>query len=225
MTQLLDGRLALTTPEGIRLHLTPAGPTARLLAWGIDLLLFCVVVWLLAVLNFSRLGSGLFMLALFLLYWGYPVVCEVLAGGATIGKRVVGLEVVQDGGLPVGWRASVLRNLLLVADFLPFFYAAGLASMLWDAHFRRLGDLAAGTLVVYRERAPQRPAPVDLAPLSLPFALPPAQQRCLLDLLERERALPLDRLEELGTIAEPLTGSTGAESLLRLRRMAAGLRQ
>jgi uncharacterized RDD family membrane protein YckC len=225
MTPLLDGQLALTTPEGVRLLLTPAGPVPRALAWTIDLFVFLGVVWGLALAlgPTGKLGSGIFLLALFLVYWGYPVLCEVYAGGATLGKRVLGLEVLQESGVPVGWRASLLRNLLLVADFLPIFYATGLVCMLWDVRFRRLGDLVAGTLVVYRERAPRRvPAP-EVPPLALPFPLSPAQQSALADLFAREASLPLERMDELADLAEPLTGRTGRASLERLRAMVAGL--
>jgi uncharacterized RDD family membrane protein YckC len=225
MTPLLDGQLALTTPEGVRLLLTPAGPAPRALAWVIDLCVFLAAVWLLAlVLSPSgKFGSGLFLLALFLVYWGYPVLCEVYGGGATLGKRALGLEVLRATGVPVDWRASMLRNLLLVADFLPIFYATGLACMLWDVRFRRLGDIVAGTLVVYRERAPRRvPAP-DVPPLPLPFPLTPVQQSALADLFAREASLPVERMDELAGLAEPLTGRTGRASLERLRAMVAGL--
>jgi hypothetical protein len=59
--------------------------------------------------------------------------------------------VVMDSGLPLTPGASVIRNLLRAADFLPFLYAAGAACMLLRADFKRLGDIAAGTLVVYAE--------------------------------------------------------------------------
>ncbi|TFW27691.1 RDD family protein [Massilia arenosa] len=224
MPELLDGRLSLTTPEGVRLHLVPAGPPVRALAWAVDFALFIGVVTLVSMfLASSRLGYGLYLILLFVTYWAYPVLCEVYAGGATVGKRVAGIEVVQDNGLPVRFRESALRNLLLVADFLPLMYATGLVAMLFDARFRRVGDLAAGTMVVYRDRKAVRGAAPDAAPVPLPFPLTPAQQRALADLFAREPRLPAERLEELGSIAEPLTGRTGMASLERLRGMAAGL--
>jgi uncharacterized RDD family membrane protein YckC len=228
MTFLLDGRLSLTTPEGVRLLMTPAGPAIRAYAWGIDFVIWLVgtglLSWLLmAVLGNSGLGGGVFLLLLFLGYWAYPVLCEVHLGGRTFGKRFAGLMVVRSDGLPVGWRDSILRNLLLVADFLPCMYASGLLCMLSDARFRRLGDLVAGTLVVYREPPPARRALPDTLPLPLPFPLTPEQQRALADLFAREARLAPDRMEELGDIAEPLTGRLGADSIARLRGMAAGL--
>ncbi|MCE3261222.1 MAG: hypothetical protein K0R43_301 [Pseudoduganella sp.] len=228
MKPLLDGRLALTTPEGVRLQLTPAGPAVRAYAWAID---FCAWTFgaatlaslLGAVLPSSKLFSGLSALLTFFAYWAYPVLCEVYCGGRTLGKYVVGLQVLRADGLPVRWRESVLRNLLLVADFLPMLYASGLVCMLCDVHFRRLGDIVAGTQVVYRDKPQPRGAVADAAPLPLPFPLTPEQQRALADLFARESRLPHGRMLELADIAEPLTGRQGEESLARLRGMAAGL--
>ena len=223
---MIDGRLSLTTPEGTRLLLTPAGPAARAWAWAIDVtvwfLFMMLAIWL---LRGPRVAQGVLAVVAFLSYWGYPVICEVYFQGQTLGKRALGLQVRRDNGLPVGWRESGLRNLLLVADFLPLAYATGLACMLYDRQFRRLGDIVAGTLVVYRDKTPPRPVPRAADPLPLPFPLTSAQQRALADLFERESGLPPARLEELGSIAEALTGRTGAASLELLRSYAAGLKQ
>jgi len=221
---VLDGRLSLTTPEGVRLLLTPAGPATRAWAWAIDLLLWLGVMWgAIALLAHSQMGNGVIGLLLFLTYWGYPVIGEVYFRGRTVGKQLLGIEVRRADGLPVGWRESALRNLLLVADFMPMFYLSGLLCMLCDSHMRRLGDLVAGTQVVYRERAPERPQARLAEPLPLPFPLTPAQQRTLIDLFEREAQLAPERVAELGTLAGALTGLEGAASVERLRAYAAGL--
>lgn len=221
---MLDGKLSLTTPEGVRLLLTPAGPATRAKAWLIDFLIWCVFAYvLILLLGKSKLGEGILLVLLFLVYWGYPVICEVYFGGRTIGKQMVGIEVLRADGLPVGWRESSLRNLLLVADFMPMMYATGLLCMLFDAQFRRLGDIVARTQVVYRDAPQKQITPMNIEPLPLPFPLSPEQQRMLIDLLEREKGLPPARLEELATLAEPLTGCTGKTSLGRLRAYVAGL--
>ena len=224
---MLDGRLSLTTPEGVRLLLTPAGPATRAWAWAIDFALWLGFLMALgiALKNGGKVSQGIYLALLFASYWGYPIVCEVYFGGRTVGKRALGIEVLRADGLPVGWRESALRNLLLVADFLPMFYLAGLVSMLYDSQFRRLGDIVAGTQVVYREKPPIRASASKAEPLPLPFPLSPEQQRTLADLFEREGHLPPGRLAELGSIAEELTGQTGDESLERMRRYAAGLMQ
>lgn len=223
---LLDGRIALTTPEGVRLLLTPAGPVARAWAWMIDLLIFLALLWVLAIaFGQSKMGNGIVSVGLFLLYWGYPIVCEVYFGGRSVGKRVFGLQVLRADGLPVGWRESSLRTLLLVADFLPMLYVSGLLCMLFDTQFRRLGDIVAGTQVVYYEKPAKRAEAPRVTPIPLPFPLTPDQQRTLTDLIERESRLPAARMVELGTIAEPITGLTGEASVERLRGFVAGLIQ
>ncbi len=223
---MLDGRLSLITPEGIRLLLTPAGPYLRAVAWLLDFFAWSTVAGLLyAIVPKGKLGEGLYMILLFVTYWGYPIISEVYFGGRTLGKRATGLEVVRADGLPVGWRESSLRSLLMVADFLPMFYACGLVSMMLDTKFRRIGDIVAGTIVIHREKAPARLPAVAGQPLAPPFPLNADQQRTLADLFEREPGLPIERLAELGTIAEPLTGCTGADSVETMRGYVAGFTQ
>lgn len=223
---MLDGRLSLITPEGVRLLLTPAGPYLRSLAWMLDFFIWSTAASLvIAILPSGKLGQGLGAIIMFITYWGYPIISEVYFGGRTMGKRALGLEVVRADGLPVGWRESTLRNVLLVADFLPMFYVSGLICMMLDVKFRRIGDIVAGTIVVHREPKPVRNRPLQAAPLAPPFPLNADQQRTLADLFERERSLPVERLAELGTIAEPLTGKTGAESVETMRGYVAGFTQ
>lgn len=223
---LLDGRLSLTTPEGVRLLLTPAGPFLRAGAWAIDFVLWAALLaGLFSVAPSSKFVKGIVLILIFVSFWGYPVLCEVYFKGQTLGKRALGLEVVRADGLPVGWRESTLRNLLLVADFLPMVYITGLLSMMLDTRFRRIGDIVAGTLVVHKDPKAAQPSTPTAAPQALPFALSADQQRTLTDLFEREARLPTERMAELGTIAEPLTGLTGQASVERMRGYVAGFTQ
>lgn len=165
----LDTVRAAETPEGLALVLRPAGAPARVLAFGIDLVLRIVIVVVAAMLlsRFKGFGAGIFYLLVFSIEWLYPVLWELLPGSASPGKRAMGLRVVMDDGLPVTVAASVVRNLLRTADFLPGLFFAGLVSMLVRSDFKRLGDLAAGTLVVHQEvlrRAAALPAAEPMAP-------------------------------------------------------------
>jgi uncharacterized RDD family membrane protein YckC len=81
--------------------------------------------------------------------WAYPTVFELAWHGQTPGKRALGLRVVRQDGGAIGLPASVVRNLLRVADLLPGFGGLGIVVCLLDSHGRRIGDLAAGTLVVH----------------------------------------------------------------------------
>ena len=141
------------TPEGIALALRPAGIVARGQAWLIDLLIRMGLFFVLAMVTAALGGVGVafLLISYFLLEWFYPVAFELGRSGATPGKRVMGLQVVMDSGLPVTPGASIVRNLLRAADFLPFLYAGGAVASLLRSDFKRLGDMAAGTLVVYNE--------------------------------------------------------------------------
>jgi len=93
--------------------------------------------------------------------WSYFVVLDMLTGGRSLGKRVAGLRVVRDGGLPITFRASAVRNILRIVDYLPTTYLVGLVSMVVSPEGKRLGDLAAGTLVVRLDRPSPAPPLLD----------------------------------------------------------------
>ena len=92
-------------------------------------------------------------MAYFVLTWGYGAFCEGVFNGQTVGKRVMGIRVVSERGVPISGAQAILRNLVGAVDGLfPFFYQTALASMILSRKFQRLGDLAAGTMVVIEER-------------------------------------------------------------------------
>jgi uncharacterized RDD family membrane protein YckC len=222
---MLDTLHPVQTPEGVDLNLRAAGPVPRALAWGVDALLRAALLAAagLGLVAFGAAGMGVLFIVTFAVWWFYPVAFEVLGRGATPGKRVMGLVVLHEDGTPVGWPASLLRNLLRVVDFLPFLYVAGLCTMLIDASFRRLGDLAAGTLVVYAERVHAAAAEVPkLLPLAPPIPLTLDEQRAVIAFAERAPFLSPARAAELAAIPEPLAGN-GGDPVERLMRMAAWL--
>jgi uncharacterized RDD family membrane protein YckC len=205
---MLDTRLGVETPEGVLLELKPAGLVPRFAAFAIDFLIRGAVYTILAIsLSVAgRFGTGLFLIGLFLIEWLYPVLFEVWRQGATPGKRSMGIAVVEDNGLPVSFASSVVRNLLRFVDFLPLFYGAGIVSMLLTRDFKRLGDLAAGTRVVYVDPPARRRVLPDVAP-EAPRALPgPAVQQALIELAERSARLTPERLSELCSLAGQALG-------------------
>lgn len=225
-TPLLDTRVGIETPEGVPITLSPAGPVPRALAWMLDFLLRAGVYVTGAILMgaLGKAGFGIVLLLVFLLEWFYPVFFEVLNRGATPGKLALGIAVVEENGHPVGWSASTVRNFLRVADMLPFGYLIGLVSMLLSPRFQRLGDLAAGTLVVHRGntaaarqgRLPERTVPV-VAPT---IALDVEEQHALVALVRRESRLSVERLDELAAIAPALTGHDSGRRRARLLGIA-----
>jgi uncharacterized RDD family membrane protein YckC len=203
----LDTLYTAETPEGIALSLRPAGVAPRVLAYMIDLCVrFGIYIGVTMVaLPFGGMGTALLLVSIFLLEWFYPVVFELMRGGATPGKRMFGLQVVMDSGLPVTPAASITRNLLRAADFFPLLYGFALVSMLLRRDFKRLGDLAAGTLVVYRDTVAlhgELPAAVATAPAR---ALAPREQAAVVAWAGRASRITPARLDELAVLARSVT--------------------
>ena len=213
---LLDNRLRVETPEGVDLLLRPAGLVPRALAFAVDLAIRGAILLALFISLglLGKFGMGLGALLLFLVQWWYMVLFEVLNQGRTPGKHWLGLRVVHDDGTPVGWASSLTRNLLRFVDLLPFGYFLGALSCLGHPAFKRLGDIAAGTLVVYQEKPAERPALAPAEPVAPPVGLSLDEQRALISFAEPQASLSPDRRRELAAIlAEPL--ATTAEDAER----------
>ena len=220
---MLDTTRRVATPEGIELTLRLAGPVPRAMAWAIDLAIrFAIIMAVgMVALQFGEAGMGVMLLAAFFVEWLLPAWFEAAWRGQTPGKRAMGLAVLNDDGTPVRWPGALTRNLLRAVDFLPFFYGIGLAAMLVSRDFKRLGDLAAGTVVVYQaEKAAHENIP-ETAPVSPPVPLNLEEQRAVLELAERSPTLTRERLEELAELPTPLVGTLdGERAAARLLGMA-----
>lgn len=218
----LDTTRAVPTPEGIELVLRLAGPVPRALAWMTDTLLRIGVLvvsgWLLGMLG--HFGWGIMLVLAFALEWLAPAAYEVWGDGSTPGKKALGLMVLHDDGTPVGWPAALVRNLLRAVDFLPVGYGFGLVSCLLSRDFKRLGDIAAGTVVVYRA-PPARDASIPKAAAAPPYrVLTLAEQRAVLDFAERCSALTPERAQEIAALAAPITGAAPAGATERVLQIA-----
>ncbi len=178
----LDGTHTVLTPEYVEFNFVLAGLMSRFLALLIDTVLsliityamFIVVMLLSALLSLggaavggADVGQQLFGVGVaaqfviwFLIDWGYMVLLETAWSGQTVGKKVMGLRVIQDTGVRVGVYQSLLRNLVRPLDKLPVFYFVGGVAALFSATQQRLGDLLAGTIVV-RERRLKIPAQLE----------------------------------------------------------------
>jgi uncharacterized RDD family membrane protein YckC len=163
----LEDRITIGTPEGIELQLQLAGAASRYIARGIDLALQLMLIALLFILTLvigGGAGGGVigfiggwaaagFFVSVFAVFYFYNVLFEVLAQGRTPGKRATHLRVVREQGTPVDLPASLVRNLLRLIDELLFGLPA-LVAILLTKHNQRLGDLAAGTLVIREAPTP-----------------------------------------------------------------------
>jgi uncharacterized RDD family membrane protein YckC len=205
---MLDTLRRIPTPEGIELTLRLAGPVPRAYAFGIDLIIRGMLMTVLAMIFgvLGRGGTGLMLISWFAVEWLYPVIFEMLWNGSTPGKRAFSLMVVNDNGTPITIGASVIRNMLRAVDFLPMLWAFGLVSMLFSRDFKRLGDLAAGTVVVYRDKRPARGALPDVPGIAPAYPLTLAERRAILNFAERQGLLTEERADEVAAHAAALVG-------------------
>jgi len=205
---MIDSVHTVESPEGITLVLRPAGLVSRALAYLIDFAIRGAVLIGVSIIAamIGALGAALMLITYFLLEWFYPVVFELSRGSATPGKRIMGLQVVLDSGLPVTPAASVVRNLLRAADFLPVLYAFGCVSMLLRPDFKRLGDMAAGTLVIHC-RPMQLHGKIPATPPVAPGRpLTAREQAAIVAWAGRASRLTPQRQEELARIATAALG-------------------
>lgn len=222
----LDTIHRVATPEGCEIFLRVAGPVTRAQAWFYDFLLRLVGWIALAMLaGYSgRFGLGILAVGGFLLEWFYPILFEVHWHGQTPGKRACGLAVLHDDGRPVGWGASFIRNTLRFVDFLPLLYATGFVATLLNADGKRLGDLAAGTLVVHtdlKQRRSSEPEAEVLGTEPPPFPLAVEEQRAIIEYSRRIGQLTEERAVELAATATPLADRLPPEEArTRLLRIA-----
>jgi uncharacterized RDD family membrane protein YckC len=163
-----EDRVRISTPEGVDVELTLAGIGSRFIAATLDLMVQGAVLLaaglLLGVIGGDGEGWSVaaFSIVFFLVFFAYDVLFEVRSRGRTLGKHWTGLRVVRTGGRPVTFVPSCVRNVMRIVDVLPAMYAIGMLSIFVTGRNQRLGDLAAGTLIV-RER------PGGLPYVSTPF--------------------------------------------------------
>lgn len=219
----------IRTPENVTFEFELAGVSARALAWAIDLLIMITAIAVVScvISALSTIGGGLAMallfIAIFLVQWWYSAVCEWWLGGQTLGKRVVGLRTLQERGIRITFLQAVIRNLVRVVDILPALYLLGGVSAILDRHGRRLGDIAAGTIVVRERRAPMPMAVVPPSERYNSFVndpdvamaarrVTPPERDAMVGLALRREQIPIAVRHELfGRMAQHLEARLGVE--------------
>ena len=203
---LIDSIVSVVTPEAVEIELRPAGVWVRsrafLLDWAIRVILSIVVFFLLSMLAklSDGVATGLLFIAIFLVYWLYPVLFEVFWHGQTPAKRMFGLRVVQDNGTPVSFTQSLIRNLMRTADILPIFYGLGMSVMLLHPQFKRLGDILSGSLVIYTDEPKikiNKQVFAGVKAIRPPIALTRDERLSLILFMERLPHLSVARQQEL----------------------------
>jgi uncharacterized RDD family membrane protein YckC len=162
-------QISIDTPELVSIEMPLAGIGSRFIALLIDYIIWSVALFLLAMVGlllspalkaFNKLSAqwaeAIFIFVIFLFNWGYFTLFEAFWNGRTPGKKMARIRVIQRSGRSIGLVESMARNLVRYVDQIPFFYAVGVITMFVTRQHQRLGDLAAGTLVV-RDREPETP--------------------------------------------------------------------
>jgi len=163
MNNNLVNNYTIVTPENVELDYEIADIGSRFLATAIDFSIQTLLIFgalypldLLKLENleskasdlFSSITGAIFLALSLLITVGYYAIQEAAFNGQTIGKRILNLRVRRENGDPIGFWESLLRNIIRLVDFLPSFYSVGLISMFFNKKAKRLGDLAAGTIVI-----------------------------------------------------------------------------
>ena len=167
MPNYWDDELSVLSTENVSFAVNTAGLGSRFMAVFIDLVIQLLLMLGVAILSaqyadiltttfgahswFSSFMTAFIIFLFFVILYAYFFFFEWLWHGLTPGKRLVGLRVLQANGLPATFWQVLVRNVLRIADFLPFFYGAGALAVIINDQNRRIGDQVAGT-VVARER-------------------------------------------------------------------------
>ncbi|WP_201714873.1 RDD family protein [Rossellomorea arthrocnemi] len=164
-----EGQVDIRTPEYVSLQFQPAGLGSRAAALLIDQIILGIMNMLIVViLVFATTGDnslfawyrfeinstlwGIAIIALFVLNWGYFFALEYFWGGKTVGKRLLGIRVMQENGHSITLLSCFIRNLLRIIDMLPVSYFLGMIMIFLHSKHKRLGDIVAGTIVVHERR-------------------------------------------------------------------------
>jgi uncharacterized RDD family membrane protein YckC len=166
-----DDHLDIKTPEFVSIQFQIAGLGSRSAAFIIDQLLLMafnilsVIVLFFALdglskMEFIMIGNSLpiaiTIIALFIVNWGYFFAFEFFSGGRTIGKKLMGIRVLQENGHSITLLSSFIRNLIRIIDSLPAAYFLGIIMIFFHSKHKRLGDLVAGTIVVHERKAKRK---------------------------------------------------------------------
>ena len=237
----MSREVTIVTPENVSVTYQLSGIGSRFLALALDtilqflasvaLILVAMYIALRMTINWVQVEEAVrakstwvfagMMIGVFLIAWGYFIFFETIWNGQTPGKRLVRLRVVREGGQPVDLACAATRNLMRYLDFLPALYTVGLISIFFSPRYKRLGDYAAGTIVV-KERSPHlvriksRTEPRHgvssasaLGVVSID-ALSPSDLAAVRRFAERREELPLETQEQVArTLAAPIMAKLG----------------
>ena len=204
-------QLNIDTPEQVELEFAVAGLGSRFVAVLLDHLIqagFYFVFIIFGAIVFGALANRInllgkwvlagFIAVNFLLVWGYYTLFEAFWHGQTPGKHIMKLRVIKDSGRQITLFEAMSRNLLRIVDYLPAFYLVGVITMLCTKRNQRLGDLAAGTIVVH-ERSDEQPLLIERGTSIMPAQFAPGYDPLAsAESAQEATSLPADAVAKLG---------------------------
>ncbi|MDR2964797.1 MAG: RDD family protein [Treponema sp.] len=215
--------------------MVPAGLPVRTLAYVIDVVFKWIIIigiYFIWEHFFSwRFGIWIFLILNFCLDWFYHVICELAFSGRSLGKRMAGIRVVKSDGSPVDPSASFIRNLLRFADTFCYLFHIALLSMTISSGFRRIGDWAGNTVVVYTQSGSFHKNTINFlsgyTPIVPPFSLSYDEKQAVLNFARRYPLLGESRANEIAGIYAPYLRNqtsklTNAEYLLGIASHLSG---
>ncbi|MCY4401715.1 MAG: RDD family protein [Candidatus Poribacteria bacterium] len=241
----MNEQLSVETPEQIEINYQKAGVGSRFYAALLDTLLLALILFVGTYVNinfimqlgdvFGKWLGALGGIIIFAILWSYYIVFEITTNGQSPGKRALGLRVIKEGGYPISFTDSAIRNLVRVVDFLPVCYGVGLFVMLINKDWQRLGDLAAGTLVVKTAQSDIKLTSATLNASTSPINIT-TQENLYIDWIQPELVTDSDfdmireylgrradlsstrRFELSRTIGKPIAEKMGGEGTIRYDR-------
>jgi len=218
----LDSIIRVVTPENIGFEYRLAGPFRRLPAFLIDFAIVAAiniaifVIFILTVAWTGGMGAFAMLVTWFAVFWFFGGICETLLNGQTPGKWLLGLRTLTYEGQPISALQAIFRNLMRAADLI--MPLLGLAVMMFNRRFQRLGDLVAGTIVVVEERhwltgvaKLDDPRAIQLAAYLPPnYVVSRSLAKALATYVERRKFFSPPRRKEVAKhLAEPLLAKFG----------------
>jgi len=214
----MDRTIAVRTPESIAFSYELAGLGSRFLAMLLDffiqILCAIAIVWGMSALALhlpnepvkaslpdrvvESVAIAIVIAVAFLIFFGYFIIFEAVWNGQTPGKRLLGIRVVRDGGYPIDFTSALVRNLIRTLEFALGFYALSAVSTLLSSENKRLGDFAAGTIVV-RDSRVAAPTPSRFAAPSAAIRMTGEERALVGRFLERRHLLTPQRRRELAS--------------------------
>ncbi|MBF0198012.1 MAG: RDD family protein [Planctomycetes bacterium] len=206
---IIDTISRIDCPEGIFLRLRLAGAYCRASAYFLDFLFRTALIIGLSIFFsfFGAFGTGVLLISMFLLEWFYPVYFEVYRAGQSPGKKKMGIRVTMEDGSPIGFQASLLRNLIRVVDL----YFLTWVFILFSSKMMRLGDMAAGTVVIYDSGKARIKRTTGKDAKHPSITLNEKEQRATVSFATR--SLTQSRKQELAEILEPIHKLKGEDAV------------